>query len=81
MVFRALVKCLGIIGEAASRVSAQARRRAIGISWEQIGGMRNRLIHAYFDTNMDSVWKTVVEDLPKLERPLMAILEADSVGD
>jgi uncharacterized protein with HEPN domain len=81
MLFRALVKCLEIIGEAASRVSAQARGHATGIPWERISGMRNRLIHAYFDINKELVWKTVVEDLPNLERELRAILPADLQGD
>jgi hypothetical protein len=33
--------------------------------------MRNRLIHAYFDINLDILWKTITEDLP----PLVAELE------
>ena len=32
--------------------------------------MRNRLIHGYFDVNLDVVWKTVKEDLPELLRKL-----------
>jgi len=28
--------------------------------------MRNRLIHAYFDVNLDIVWTTVCDDLPSL---------------
>lgn len=41
------------------------------IPWMNIISMRNRLIHGYFDINLDIVWKTVVEDLP----PLIAELE------
>jgi uncharacterized protein with HEPN domain len=34
--------------------------------------MRNRLIHAYFDVDLDIVWTTVAEDLP----PLLPVLES-----
>ncbi len=36
--------------------------------------MRNRLIHAYFDVNLDVVWKTVTRDLPSLKAELEKIL-------
>lgn len=62
----ALVKCLEIIGEAASTVSAAGRAEAGEIPWEDIVGMRHRLIHAYFDINLDIVWNTVIGDLPPL---------------
>lgn len=38
--------------------------------------MRNRLIHAYFDINLDEVWDTATGDLPALAHELVAILEA-----
>jgi len=38
--------------------------------------MRNRLIHAYFDINLDILWKTVIEDLPPLISKLEEIIEA-----
>jgi len=31
-----------------------------------MAGMRNRLVHAYFDVNLDVVWQTVTQDLPPL---------------
>ena len=34
--------------------------------WEDIIGMRHRLVHVYFDINLDILWKTVQEDLPSL---------------
>ena len=77
MLARALVKCIEIVGEAASRASVEARKRAEAIPWAQINGMRNRLIHAYFDINLDEVWGTVVNDLPVIAGALEAILAAD----
>lgn len=67
----ALVKCIEIVGEAAANVSKQCREELQQIPWANIIGMRNRLIHAYFEINFDILWKTVVEDLP----PLISELE------
>jgi uncharacterized protein with HEPN domain len=71
MLVHALVHCIEIIGEAASRTSAECRAEIATIPWTDIVGMRNRLIHAYFDINLDLVWDTVQDDLP----PLIAELE------
>ncbi len=62
----ALVKDVEIVGEAATQVTALTRQGLPEIPWEQIVGMRNRLVHAYFDFNLDIIWKTVQSDLPKL---------------
>ncbi|HXT05836.1 MAG TPA: HepT-like ribonuclease domain-containing protein [Roseiarcus sp.] len=43
----------------------------------QIVGMRNRLVHAYFDINTNVVWKAVTEELPALMPRLRAALVED----
>jgi len=60
----ALVKAIEIIGEAAHQVSADTRRDLPGIPWEDLVGMRHRLVHAYFDVNLDILWRTATEDVP-----------------
>ena len=67
----AVIKGIEIIGEAATQVSAGTRAAHDDIPWRTIIGMRNRLIHAYHDMNMELVWKAAVGDLP----PLIATLE------
>jgi uncharacterized protein with HEPN domain len=62
----ALVKCIEIIGEAAATMSDEARAEYPQIPWRSIVAMRNRLIHAYFNIDLDRVWDTVVDDLPEL---------------
>lgn len=62
----ALVKSIEIIGEAAVRVSEDCREEQPQVPWASIIGMRNRLIHAYFDINLDILWETVDRDLPSL---------------
>lgn len=56
----ALVKEIEIIGEAAYQVSAATREQMPDIPWEDIMGMRHRLVHACFDINLDILWNTVV---------------------
>lgn len=66
MLALSLVKSIEIIGEAASRVSPACQSAYPGIPWPEIIGMRNRLIHAYFDINLDIVWRTITGELPPL---------------
>ena len=51
MLALSLVKSIELIGEAAARVGAETRRRHSSIPWADIVGMRNRLIHAYYDVD------------------------------
>ena len=67
----ALVKDIEIIGEAAVSISKEIKNDCPEIPWQEIIGMRNRLIHAYLTINLNILWKTVIEDLP----PLIVSLE------
>ncbi len=71
----ALTRLVEIIGEAAWRVSAEARLRHETVPWPQIVGMRNRLVHGYDVIDYDLLFDTVREDLPALANVLQAILE------
>lgn len=62
----ALVKAIEVVGEGAYQVSREARERFPEMPWEDIVGMRHRLVHAYFDVNLDILWRTVQEDLSTL---------------
>ena len=62
----AIVKAVEIVGEAASRISAETRELNPDIPWADIVGMRNRLVHGYFDINLVRVWETVEQDIPRL---------------
>ena len=73
----ALVKSIEIVGEAAANVTNKCREDLPQIPWPNIIGMRNRLIHAYFDINLDILWKTVIEDLPPLIADLEKIVEVE----
>lgn len=69
-----LVRLLEIIGEAARGISTEFRQEYPDLPWKSMVGMRDRLIHAYFDVNLDVVWETVTEDLPSLIAQLEKIV-------
>ena len=62
----ALVHLLEILGEAAGKVSQGFRQQHPEIPWNRVSGIRNRLIHGYFDIDLDIVWETITTRLPEL---------------
>ena len=74
----ALVKAIEIVGEAATQITESTRLRLSEIPWQRIIGMRNRLVHANFDMNLDIVWKTVQEDMPGLISLLDSAISPES---
>ena len=78
MLVLSLVKSIEIIGEAASKVSKDSREQFPDIPWAVIVAMRNRLIHAYYDVDLDRVWDTVTSDLPPLIHSLENLLKKEN---
>ena len=74
----AILKSVEIIGEAASRLSVETKERHPDIPWREIVGMRNRLVHAYFDIDLRLVWETVDSDLPVLVAQLKPLVPPQS---
>jgi uncharacterized protein with HEPN domain len=62
----ALTKLVEIVGEAAKQVSPELRAAYPAVPWTAAARMRDRLIHHYFDINLDVLWQTVTDDLPRL---------------
>ncbi len=77
----ALVKAVEIIGEAAYQMTSASRAEVAGVPWEDIIGMRHRLVHAYFDINLDVLWKTIQQDLPPLIAALKEALKREQGQD
>ncbi len=75
-----LVKCVEIIGEAAAHVGSNTRESNPEIPWLRSVAMRYRLVHAYFNIDIDQVSKAITEDLPPLARELERVLAAGEEG-
>lgn len=68
-----VIRQIEILGEAAKQVSEETQQRYEEIPWTDIVGMRDRLIHGYFNVDLDLVWETVQRDIPQLKAQLTAI--------
>ena len=78
MLILSVIKDIEIIGEAASKISNETMNLYSVIPWQDIIGMRNRLIHGYFDVDIKLVWNTLKYNLPDLIKQLINILKDDS---
>ena len=67
MVTEACLYNIQVIGEAVSRLPADIKDNEKEIPWKLIKGMRNRLVHEYFGTDLDLVWRVIKEELPSFE--------------
>lgn len=76
---RALVNCFTEIGEAAARVSDEARLIAAEVPWRQSVGMRHNLVHVYWGIDLRELVKTVRSDLPVFIAALDRLLAAAPV--
>lgn len=66
MLCLALTKLVEIVGEAAKQVTAATRAGLPQVPWSAAARTRDRLVHHYFDIDLDVLWSTVTEDLPKI---------------
>ena len=72
----AVVRNLEVIGEATRHLIANQEGLPTDISWSDIAGMRNILIHEYFGVDLAIIWQTVTKDLPALQAQLHLLLQS-----
>lgn len=70
----ACVRLFEILGEAAGKLTADYRKVHVEIPFADIIGMRNKLIHHYFEVDLEILWKAYEVDLPPLKIALEASL-------
>jgi len=74
MLVLSLVKDIEIVGEAAYQTSETTRQKILAIPWDDIIRMRHRLVHAYYEIDLDILWRTVQDDLPILVTQLTGLI-------
>ena len=61
-----LTKLVEIVGEAAKLISEETQRRYPEVPWSRAARTRDRLVHHYFDIDLDALWSTITTDLPAM---------------
>lgn len=69
-----VLRLLEVVGEAATRLPEEFRAQHPDVPWRSIIGLRNRLIHAYDEIDLDIVWDILTLDIPELIEKLASIL-------
>lgn len=75
LLLNGVVRELEILGEAASQISQTTKSKYHHLPWREMIGLRNRLIHAYFEVDNQAIWLIVKESLPPLILQLQKILQ------
>jgi uncharacterized protein with HEPN domain len=78
---RAFLRSLEVIGEAVKNLSENLRNDHPEVEWRKIAGLRDRLIHHYFEVDWQIVWDVVTGRLPSLEDKLVAIVDGKASDD
>lgn len=71
----AVTRNLEIIGEAANKIPDEIKKILTDVPWEQIRGIRNRIIHNYFGVDLNIIWYIVEKELLPLKSSLKDYLE------
>lgn len=79
--YDALVRAVGVIGEAAKRLSQETRRAIPDVPWSAICGMRDVLVHDYEGVDATVLYGVAAEHLPNLEAVLLRELGPDAESE
>ncbi len=71
---QATARGIEIIGEAVKNLNPEIRKKYTHVPWRAIAGMRDMLIHEYFQVDFSALWKTAKYDLPRLKKQITTVL-------
>ncbi|TVP47523.1 MAG: DUF86 domain-containing protein [Halomonas sp.] len=73
LTYDATLRNLELIGEAATRIPEEVRKKYPQVPWRLVIATRNRLIHAYLGIDDDTIWSIIQENVPELLELLESI--------
>jgi uncharacterized protein with HEPN domain len=76
----AVVRSIEIIGEAAKQLPDTLKARYTELPWREITGMRDKLIHAYFGMDTETLWQTIKENIPPLKQTIQRMQKDQEKG-
>jgi len=71
----AVIRSIEVIGEASKKLPDALKAKYSELPWREITGMRDKLIHAYFGMDTETIWKTVKENIPPLKKSIQKMLK------
>jgi len=71
----ATMRRLEIIGEAVKNIPANFKKKYRAVPWKKAAGMRDVIIHQYFDVDLEIVWETLKKDIPELKKEIEKIVK------
>lgn len=74
MMYYAVVKNIEILGEASNMLTEEFQQAHPKTPWKQVNGMRNYIVHEYFQVDNNVVWDVITNDLPVLEQQIKEYL-------
>jgi uncharacterized protein with HEPN domain len=69
-----VIRNLEVVGEAVKNLSEGVKTYHTAIPWKRIAGMRDKMIHEYFQVNLQLVWDAIEQEVPRLQQKFAAIL-------
>lgn len=72
-----VIRQIEIIGEVVKNLTIDLKNKYPSISWKDIAGMRDKLIHDYLGVDIDAVWDTTQRDIPVLKKEVENILKEE----
>ena len=74
----AVIRRIAIIGEAVKNISMNFREKYSEIAWKKIAGMRDKVIHGYFNVDIEIIWNVIVKDIPILKNQIEDIIDKEN---
>jgi len=71
----AVVRSIEIIGEASKNIPESVKAKYPELPWKQMAGMRDKLIHAYFGVDTETLWKAAKNNIPSLKASIEEMLK------
>ncbi len=75
LIIDAVVRNIEIIGEISKQIPLGVKEKILEIPWKALSGIRNRIVHEYFNVDVSIIWQIIEKDLPELKRNLKKQLD------